>query len=371
MINTQRRFSLLLVLLLLCCQGVAVAPVSSEAETAEGMILPEPHIPGDEDVSDHTVFIQDFGAFFIAQTSSDYVNDMGQHVYSYRFTGSQPNLNYVYEYIRLLPNIHDYIELNDSLYDKVGFYDWIYTASLQYIGSIPVGPMSVTLSTSPSAGHITLTCGSTSSSLRITLSEGIEFKDFGYRRDGKWIEPEIEKRLEDYSFNFPSLCAELIENADGIFQTSDGRLKTAAGSAMVLLDSQVYYSNEVSIQRKKDKNDGIYIEYFRRNDSLYMVFPYKYTMTGDEMDLETMGCAEFIIRNKYDIFLNTKNDYAFSFRRDNEMGFAQADGQGDITFLDVRVLRWDEQNGIAVIYVACQFAAGAYQTLECLAAIPF
>ena len=200
----------------------------------------------------------------------------------------------------------------------------------------------------------------------LTVAKGLEAMDLGLRLDGQNVSVEQPGK---------SSSAELVENADGSFSTSDGRLTAAPGQAMILRDGVPYTTEEVSIDRNRDSGkEKILIQRYYRNEGIAMAFPFGLLMTGDTFGMREMGQVDVRDNNVNSVegFFNRNiihnNNYLFGVCHSGDYVWAHPDPTQCLQKLLIRVLLWDESRQLCVFYIAAEFDSEPYE-LEALAAI--
>ena len=214
------------------------------------------------------------------------------------------------------------------------------------------------------SGHVMIYYSCEGSRLKgqIFLSKGMEFSDFGLRPDGSIAKQERGE----------SSAAGLLEKGNGIYATDDGRLETSVNQAMILRDGVPYTTGEVSMYRNREKSkDEIRIYNFYRNEGIAMTFPEKALMTGDELTQKQIGVdIKGVDSNVWEMedFFRWRPPYKFGVCHNGDYLFAHIYPENDLEQVLVRVLKWDEEHDIGVLYIFCGFATEPY-TLEVLAAV--
>lgn len=194
----------------------------------------------------------------------------------------------------------------------------------------------------------------------IYVAKGFEVTDLGLRADGNHVSVEI-----------PGLSsnASLIENSDGSFSTSDGRLKAYAGQASILRDGNAYSTKEVSLNRNRETGrEELLIENYYRNEGIVLGFPYSSLMTGDVYDLKQMGQTTFKDGYEKDLkgYFGKRFNYIFGICHNGNYLYPHPDPTESIQKLFIHVLLWDTNRGLAVFYIACEVNQAPY-TVEALA----
>ena len=189
----------------------------------------------------------------------------------------------------------------------------------------------------------------------------LDVKDFGARFEGG---------NADMSYAGASATAGLY--GDGThFETSDGRLKTDLGSAMVIRDGSTY---TVPVDTTRDEDLEV-INYFVRNyyrtDSIALRYLENYLMQGDVLthyELKATNAFQDYMEgiSTIDDAVNWKWQTALIFSRDNRYSTVTEDQTGGITKAFVRALVY-EKGKLAVFYIAAEFSTSP-KTVEALCA---
>ncbi len=188
----------------------------------------------------------------------------------------------------------------------------------------------------------------------IYVAKGLEVTDLGLRSDGDHVSVAPAGL---------SAGAGLVENADGTFSTSDGRLTAGVGQAAVLRDGDPCQTRDISLNRnRQNEKEEFVIEGYCRNEGMVMTFPYRSLMTGDTYGLRQMGQTVFEdgYENKLSGFLTKRFAYIFGICHRGDYLYAHPDPTESIQDLLIRVMLWDEDRGIAVLYIACEVDSAPY-----------
>ena len=287
------------------------------------------------------------------------------------FKGSADDLDILKAYFRLLDE-GDYPFALNHVYERSYTGPWYspgsstyYSATLNYTGTGKVvGGKIEQQYDEDYSGNIMLYCVIDGNSMKgyIYLSRGLEFEDLGLRSDGSVIQLEQVGMSADIG---------LVEEAGGIYATTDGRLRTSLGQCMVLRDGETYTTDEVSLTRNNDSEmDEFRIYNFYRNEGIAFTVPLEHLMTGDKLTAKEMGVERTYEENvqKMEGFFGWRPNYKFGVCHNGDYLFAHPDPINDLRQLQIRVLKWDETEKIAVVYIACKFDTAPYE-LEALAAM--
>ncbi len=195
--------------------------------------------------------------------------------------------------------------------------------------------------------------------IRVNASSSLEPADFGYRYDGNNVKSELAG---------VSASAGLYRIGNA-FETTDGRLKTTLGNAVIKLGEKEYtteskYNHGYAWSGEAEHFN---MDNYYRTDSLRFVVPYSYMISGDvykHYDLQQFD------EQKYD---RDPGEYitdgpTFAVKSDGKWYYPLAD-ESESAYEDaaVRVMYY-EKDVLAVIYIYGKFKEEPY-TLEALAAI--
>lgn len=184
--------------------------------------------------------------------------------------------------------------------------------------------------------------------------------DTGLRRDGT---------TADLRPQGTSVAAGLLRLPDGSYQTSDGRLTAAVGTAMVLRDG-VSYTTEAEYTRGSS-NDRLNIDGYYRNESIFFRAKAGYLVEGDVLTQRELRQWKQYSKDK-----DGQNTYKYSTVADLSVAH---DGEWEsptysstkYTVMDecsVRVMYMDD-GGDAVFYIYARFFDGEPKEIEALAVV--
>ncbi|MGI5929472.1 S-layer homology domain-containing protein [Pseudoflavonifractor sp.] len=169
----------------------------------------------------------------------------------------------------------------------------------------------------------------------------------------------------------PSAMAGLYRNADGSFETSDGRLKTTLGQASVLRDGAAY-SAAASFQTNEElSRDELWVDSFYRNESFFFCSPMDALMTGDVYTRKDLTQEASWVNNKVFASLSEFGGYRwnlfFGAGHDGDFITPLLGERNEYKDLTVRVMYWNKDVE-AVYYIYAEFDSSPY-TLEALVAV--
>ncbi|MBE5769724.1 MAG: hypothetical protein E7333_09145 [Clostridiales bacterium] len=154
--------------------------------------------------------------------------------------------------------------------DEHTYYNW----KLKYVGMPRVPGLGTT--SSGEIYHLEID-GFKGGKYYFQYTTELEMKDLGLRIDG------AESGIDQYG---ESAAAGLYQLADGSFQTTDGRLKAAVGSAMVIRDGRTTEAQASCVSN--GRNEWLYVTGYHRNEDFYYAVPVNYAMQGDMYTLNEL-----------------------------------------------------------------------------------
>ena len=193
--------------------------------------------------------------------------------------------------------------------------------------------------------------------MRFIISKDMTVCDTGLRRDGV--------SNDDLTPRGPSAGAGLLRMPDGSYQTSDGRLSAAVGTAMVLRDGVPYTTSA------EYANDKITIDGYYRNESIFFRATPDYLMEGDVLTQREMRQWRQFSKEKgeQDLYkystiadLSVANNGEWISPSYESLKYAQMDA------CTVRVMYLDD-GGDAVYYFYARFFGGEPKEIEALCAV--
>ena len=192
--------------------------------------------------------------------------------------------------------------------------------------------------------------------MKFIVSKDLTVCDTGLRRDGS---------TDALVPQGPSAGAGLIRLPDGSYQTSDGRLSAAIGTAMVLRDGTPYTATA------EYADDKINIEGYYRNESIFFRAQADYLMEGDILTQREMRQWRQFTKEKgsQDTYkyqtvadISTTNNGEWISPTYESLKYAQMD------VCTARVMYMDK-GGDAVYYFYARFFGGEPKEIEALCAV--
>lgn len=190
----------------------------------------------------------------------------------------------------------------------------------------------------------------------MNVSPDLKVGDAGLRRDGSIVS------LMPVG---PSLGAGLLRMPDGSYQTSDGRLSAAVGTAMVIRDGVTVTCDAKFVI--SGGGEQVWIENYYRNEGIFMECPEHYLMQNDLLRLEDFA-RERPIEKRKDSLDSTRYDSPAIAIAHGENWIGPGINKTDYIDVSMRVMYLD-RNGDAVFYFCAKFSDGEPREVEALCAV--
>ncbi len=152
--------------------------------------------------------------------------------------------------------------------------------------------------------------------------------------------------------------------SDGRYETADGRLSAVPGEAMFLVDGEAAtYSTYMEDSSKKNRKQ-FGVQNKLGIDQMAFVLPFAQSMSSGDtynagiMDSSVAGAAQTI---------STAHKPMFTLLHSSSYISARAGLSDGMTRFNARMMYWDEETGIAVLYFYAAFSSAPYE-MEGLAA---
>ena len=264
----------------------------------------------------------------------------------------QADESLIQSYVTMLQNNgFTLVDTHTQEYKGSAFYSWGFTCD-----GAP-GAKKIGLQFKDTPCHVSLYYANHNGQYTMNVSNDIMVCDTGLRMDGRRV---------DLTPAGTSAGAGLTKMADGSYQTSDGRLCAAMGTAMVLRDGVPYTTDAFYTQ--EDGSEILKIENFHRNEGIYFEAPLNSLLQGDVLtqrdlrrwrwrDCKSIGDLE-------------------GFRWDGAVLAMPRDGKwlgatyNDSVYqsLTFRVMAYDS-GGAAVFYIHAEFHDGEPREIEALCVV--
>lgn len=188
------------------------------------------------------------------------------------------------------------------------------------------------------------------------VSPDIQVRDTGVRRDGS---------VADILPQGVSAGAGLVRLADGSYQTSDGRLTTSIGNAMVIRDGTTY--NTGARYCISDGGEQLWVEDYYRNEGIFLEFPENSLMEGDLFRREELMRWRPIEESKGSLDGFVYNTTAIAIAHgENWVGPGMNEEYYEA--LTLRLMYYDK-GGDAVFYIYARFQEDGPKEVEALCAV--
>ena len=263
----------------------------------------------------------------------------------------------VYEYRTSQPVVEEYIEMlcqnGYTLVDSYTIGD-LYSWGLM---SDTVDAVTQPLIFTDNPCHVAIWTNG-GRTFRVDVPFELEVCDTGTRRGGE---------ARDLAPEGPSASVGLLRLPDGSYQTSDGRLTAAVGTAAVLRDGQPYSCEASLIIDGEREIESLWIENYYRNEGIYFESPEAYLMADDVFRMSDLSRERI-----YDTDKDSQDAYNWggcyvSVCHNGEWITPTWNGT-DYEALTVRVM-YDDKGGDRVYYIYARFSRGEPTEVEALCAV--
>ena len=337
-------------------QTFTLAPSSGRVLVAQ----PLEQDPLDHTVTSDSVVIQDLVEFCAGSLS---YGDLGRSgVYNVRnFEGTEADRAIVDAYVDTLCsggyNLTLAEEYNNALSSTFFSYGLDYTGS----GNVSA-KTGVTYTEIQATINIYGIISRGNMELHVWIPQQMEQVDLGLRYGQEAVSVSVAG---------PSAMAGLYRNADGSFETSDGRLKASPGQAFVLRDG-VACSAPASFRTDEElSQDELWVDSFYRNESFFFCSPKDALMTGDVYTRKDLTQEAPWVNSKVFSSLSEFGSYRwdlfFGAGHDGDFITPLLGERNEFKDLTVRVMYWNK-DAEAVYYIYAEFDTSPY-TLEALVAV--
>ena len=316
--------------------------------------------PLDYTVTADSVLMQDLVEFCDGGLTYDSISQSG--VYQVRkFKGSPEDKAIVDEYVAVLTGGGYNLKLVEEYEENYSstFFSW----GLDYTGTGNVTAKTDVVYTDTQA-TICIYGTIKRSKLEVTVwvPQRMELVDLGLRYGSASASTGIAG---------PSAMAGLYRNADGSFETSDGRLKTQLGRATVLRDG-VSCSAAATFQTNESlSRDELWVDSFYRNEALFFCSPMDVLMTGDVYTQKDLTQEASWVNSKEFTSLSQFADYRwtlfFGLGHDGDFITPLLGERNEFQDLTVRVMYY--KPGVEAVYYVYAGLDSAPRTMEALIAV--
>ena len=285
--------------------------------------------------------------YYWAQGEVTYEKEPKDNVFNYK-----TDANVIDAYLQMLQNNGFTLVDSFSQTYKKTFLSWGFTSD-----SNP-DARTISMQYTDTPCHVTIWYADKTGKYRMDVSEDLVVGDTGLRKDGG---------NASLAPSGPSACAGLERNKDGSYQTTDGRLKAALGTAMVLRDGTAYITD--ASYAHEDGDEVLRVENFYRNEGIYFQAP-ESSMLQDDVytqrdmrrdrwhDCETMKDLAGFRWGSAPVLAMPRNDLWLGASMNESVYESQT----------VRVMYYDK-GGEAVFYIYSKFLRGEPQEIEALCVV--
>lgn len=191
---------------------------------------------------------------------------------------------------------------------------------------------------------------------RIDISSSLQFFDTGVRRGGGMSNEVIAG---------PSAGAGLYRMPDGSYQTTDGRLSTVTGNAMVIRDGKTYTCDARWVVEGEDER--LWVENYYRNEGFFMEVPKNSLMDGDVLQINNFLRERYYTTEKESLASYNWHTPFFAISYDGQWMGPVLNGT-DFKALTVRLVYY-QPGGEAVYYVYAELKDREPSVVEALVAV--
>lgn len=310
-----------------------------------------------------TAFMQDLVTYCCDRLSYDKISNTNNYMVR-DYQGGKEDYQLVKDYVNMLVETNPYLELqhvHEKEYDDVFF-----SFAIDYTGNVNMGPK-IEQTYTDNQCNIMLYGSIHRSKLELSVwtPANMELTDLGLRWEGGQA---------DVSFGGPSASAGLYRNADGSFETTDGRFRVAPGEAMILRDGEVFTTEATYNRNDKTDRDLIWMRYFHQEETLHLSYPAHSLHSGDLLWLRDVNRENSWLLKDGGVF-EAEKDFTSS-RWDGPFLGANHAGSwitpvnapsSSFTDAAVRVMYMD--GDVAVFYLYAEYTTAPF-TMEALCAVP-
>lgn len=204
--------------------------------------------------------------------------------------------------------------------------------------------------------HVTIWMAEDQDEYTINISPSLQFFDTGVRRGGTKANEVIAG---------PSAGAALLRVDEGSYQTSDGRLSAALGTAMVIRDGETYTCG--ARWEVEEEDERLWVEDYYRNEGFFMEVPKNSLIDGDILQINSFIRERYYTTEKSSLASYNWHTPFFALAYDGQWKGPELNGT-DFKALTVRLMYY-EPGGDAVYYVYAELKDKEPGTVEALVAV--
>lgn len=190
----------------------------------------------------------------------------------------------------------------------------------------------------------------------VTISSSLQFCDTGLRRGGAVVDQVISG---------PSAGAGLLRLSDGSYQTTDGRLTAAAGTAMVVRDGKTYACDARWEVEKEDER--LWVENYYRNEGFLFEVPKDSLAEGDLFLMSDLMRERYYVTEKAKFAGYNWHTPLFVIAYDGKWKGPELHGT-DFDAVTVRIMYY-QPGGEAVYYVYSKMRSAEPGEVEALVVV--
>ena len=204
--------------------------------------------------------------------------------------------------------------------------------------------------------HVTIWMAEDEDEYTINISPSLQFFDTGVRRGGTKADEVVAG---------PSAGAALLRVAEGSYQTDDGRLSAAVGTAMVIRDGVSYTCD--ARWEVEGEDERLWVEDYYRNEGFFMEVPKNSLMAGDILQIKNFVRERYYTTEKSSLTAYNWHTPFFAIAYDGQWKGPELNST-DFKELTVRLMYY-EPGGDAVYYVYAELKDKEPAVVEALVAV--
>ncbi len=251
------------------------------------------------DTTEKSRYIQDLYSFCEGSLELNKTDDSGEYTVT-DFTGKKDSLEVIRKYVDTICNgnynLKKTVEYEKGYDNGSSFFSW----GIDYVGGGKVRETSGVNYTDETA-NITMYGFIERDKLTFALwiPQSMDIVDMGLRYSGG---------TKEVGLGGISATAGLYRLSDGTYETSDGRLGAAPGTATVICDGESYSATAEYIRNTESSRDELWVRSFQRDNGFFLCTPIDRVQTGDVFTLEDMTRTESWVNRGNNEF-STLNDF--------------------------------------------------------------
>ncbi len=307
--------------------------------------------------------------YFPEHFSMGYIRDEDEHYRIWADDCLFSNFSLIGDYVELLCTNYDFELVGEPFYhvDEENYYQVKFSYVLRYIGDAHESDTLIQNDFYTDDFGDVLLCG------YVTRMGGkpLEEKELHWYIDyAPWLTPvddgtRCSAKESVTTYGGESFGAGLNQLSDGSYQTTDGRLTASLGEAMFIIDGEASTYNAYMEWSTKDNQKRIYVQDKFDVKQMAFVLPLaSQVSSGDiyvagDMDTKVSAVSQSIA---------TKYEPMFSLLHDSNYISAELPLADGMTRFNARMMYWDEDAEVAVLYFYAAFNSAPYE-IEGLVAV--